>query len=126
MADIAVDDADFRLAADEAAIQTHLRGLFAHDFDGAHRVYRKDAVLKQPQFGTTIVGRDSIKEARRAKPGRELVTVDVVMGSSDLWVAECIFDESGKKIIVVSVMSFRDGQIAEEREYVCELSRQSM
>lgn len=122
MNDIAAGDADLELALDEDAIQAHLSGLFAHDFDRAHRVYRKDAVLKQPQLGKTIVGRDNIKAARRMHAGRQLVKVDTIIGQGDLWIAECIFAESAKKIMVVSVMEFSDGQIVKEREYTCELS----
>ena len=50
----------------------------------------------QPQLGTSITGRDNIKAARTAHPGRELVKVDVVMGQADLWVAECVFSEARK------------------------------
>jgi len=122
MSDLAAGDADLELALDEGAIQAHLSGLFAHDFDKAHRVYRKDAVLTQPQLGTTIVGRDNIKAARRKHASWELVKVDVVVGQGNLWVAECIFAENTKKIMVVSVMEFSDGQIANEREYSCDIA----
>src|SRR5579864_5125045 len=106
MGDIATDDADYLLALDKAAIQSHLCGLFAHDFDKAHRVYRKDAVLERPQFREIIVGRDNIKDARRKRVGRDLAKVDVIMGQADLWVAECIFSEGSKKTMVVNVMEF--------------------
>ncbi len=121
MGDIAVSDEDLELTLDEQAVQVHLRGLHTHDFDNAHRVYRREAVLIQPQLGTTIIGRDNIKAARSAHPQRELVKVDVVMGQGDLWVAECVFAEAGKKTLVVSVLEFCEGQIVREREYVCEL-----
>jgi limonene-1,2-epoxide hydrolase len=122
MNDIAASDADLELALDEEAIQAHLSGLFAHDFDKAHRVYRKDAVLTQPQLGATVVGRDNIMAARRKRASQELVNVDVVLGQGDLWVAECIFTEGAKKFMVVNVMEFCDGQIVQEREYTCDLS----
>ena len=121
MGDIAVSDQDLELTLDESAVQTHLRGLHTHDFDKAHRVYRNDAVLIQPQLGTTITGRDAIKSVRSARPQRELVKVDVVMGQADLWVAECVFAEAGKTTMVVSVLEFSEGQIVREREYTCEL-----
>jgi SnoaL-like domain len=120
MGDIAVSDQDLELTLDESAVQVHLRGLHTHDFDKAHRVYRRDAVLIQPQLGTTIAGRDAIKAARSAHPQRELVKVDVVMGQGDLWVAECLFAEAGKKTMVVSVLEFCEGQIIREREYTCD------
>jgi hypothetical protein len=121
MGDIAVGDEDLELTLDEAAVRTHLHGLHTHDFDKAHRVYRRDAVLIQPQFGTTISGRDNIKAARVAHPDRELIKVDIAMGEGDLWVAECVFTEAGKKVMVVSVLEFAEGQIVREREYSCEL-----
>ena len=117
MGDIAVGDEDLELALDESAVQAHLSGLYTHDFDKAHRVYRSDAVLIQPQLGTTVTGRDNIKAARTAHPDRELVKVDVVIGQGDLWVAECVFNEGGKQVMVVSVLEFSEGQIAREREY---------
>jgi len=122
MNDIAASDADLELALDEEAIQAHLSGLFAHDFHKAHQVYRKDAVLTQPQLGATVVGRDNIMAARRKRASQELVNVDVVLGQGDLWVAECIFAEGAKKFMVVNVMEFSDGQIVREREYTCDLS----
>ena len=125
MSDIAVSDDDLELALDEAAVQAHLNGLFTNDFDKAHRVYRKDAVLMQPQLGTVIMGRDNIKAARRQHAGRQLIAIDTVLGQADLWVAECVFAENGRKTMVVSVMEFSDGQIVREREYVCEISAAS-
>jgi SnoaL-like protein len=121
MGDIAVGDDDFELTLDESAVQAHLSGLHTHDFDKAHRVYRRDAVLIQPQLGTTITGRDNIKAARSAHPERELDKVDVVMGQGDLWVAECLFTMGARKVLVVSVIEFCEGQIIREREYTCEL-----
>ena len=125
MGDIAVGDQDLELTLDEAAVQDHLRGLHTHDFGKAHRVYRRDAVLIQPQLGTSIAGREAIKASRSAHPQRELVKVDVVMGQGDLWVAECVFAEAGKKTMVVSVLEFCEGQIVREREYICDLGNAS-
>lgn len=121
MGDIAVDDDDLKLALDEGAIHDHLSALFAHDFDKAHRVYRKDAVLTLPQLGATFEGRNNIVATRRKNADKELAKVDVVFGQGDLWVAECIFTEGAKKIMVVSVMEFCGGQIVREREYTCDL-----
>src|SRR5512140_1739750 len=101
MGDIAVGDDDYELTLDEDAVRAHLQGLHTHDFDKAHGVYRRDAVLIQPQLGTSITGRDNIKAARTAHPGRELVKVDFVMGQADLWVAECVFSEAGKRVMMV-------------------------
>jgi limonene-1,2-epoxide hydrolase len=117
MGDIAVGDDDYQLTLDEGTVRAHLQGLHTHDFDKAHRAYRRDAVLIQPQLGSTITGRDNIKAARSARTDRELVKIDVVIGQGDLWVAECVFSEGGKQVIVVSVLEFCEGQIAREREY---------
>ena len=117
MGDIAVGDEDYQLTLDEGTVRDHLRGLHTHDFDKAHRAYRRDSVLIQPQLGTTITGRDAIKAARSARTDRELVKVGVVIGQGDLWVAECVFSEAGKQVMVVSVLEFSDGQIVREREY---------
>ena len=125
MGDIAVGDEDLELTLDESAVQAHLSGLHTHDFDKAHRVYRRDAVLIQPQLGATITGRDNIKAARIAHPERELVKVDVVMGQGALWVAECLFTMGARKVMVVSVLEFCEGQIIREREYTCELGAAS-
>jgi len=121
MGDIAVGDADLALALDKAAVQAHLEALFVHDFEGAHRAYKKDAVLKRPQFGETFTGRNNIQLARRKHADRELVSIDAVIGQGDLWVAECVFVDDDKKVLAISVMEFCEGQIAIEREYVCDL-----
>jgi len=117
MGDIAVGDDDYQLTFDEGTVREHLRGLHTHDFDKAYRAYRRDAVLVQPQLGATTTGRDNIKAVRSARKDRELVNVNVVIGQGDLWVAECVFSEGGKQVIVVSVLEFCEGQIAREREY---------
>ena len=121
MGDIAVGDDDYQLTLDEGTVREHLRGLHTHDFDKAYRAYRRDAVLVQPQLGATTTGRDNIKAARSARKDRELVNVNVVIGQGDLWVAECVFSEGGKQVIVVSVLEFSAGQIVREREYTCDL-----
>src|SRR4051794_17680292 len=108
MGDIAVGDDDYELTLDQDAVRAHLQGLHTHDFDKAHRAYTRDAVLIQPQLGATITGRDNIKAARSTRPDRELVKVDIVIGQGDLWVAECVFSEGGKQVMVVSVLEFCD------------------
>jgi len=117
MGDIAVGDDDYELTLDQATVRAHLQALYSHDFDKAHRAYRRDAVLIQPQLGTTITGRDNIKAARAGRQNRELVKLDVIIGQGDLWVAECVFSEGGKQVMVVSVLEFSEGQIVREREY---------
>ena len=81
-------------------------------------------MLLVPQFGRTIVGRDDITKERKQQPHRELIRIDIVVGQDDLWVAECVFKQGKKKIMLVSVMGFHEGQIAIEREYICELAAQ--
>lgn len=121
MGDIAADDDDLQLILDQGAVEAHLRALFNQDFDKAHRVYRKDAVLKRPQYNLTISGRDNIKAARRERAERRLVKVNSVAGQGDLWVAECVFSDGKNSLLAVSVMEFSNGQIVAEREYFCDL-----
>ena len=52
-----------------------------------------------------------IKPTTPPENRRELVNVNVVIGQGDLWVAECVFSEGGKQVIVVSVLEFSAGQI---------------
>jgi hypothetical protein len=70
-----------------------------------------------PQSGERLHGRRNIQAARFARPNEKLFTVRRVLGVADLWVTELVLTYDGSLSYVVSIMEFRDGQVASETQY---------
>lgn len=100
-----------------AALQRHWDASDASDFDVEHEIYREDAVLEYPQSGERIRGRRNIQESRTVQPNKKRFTVRRMIGSGDLWVSEFVLSYDGVPSYVVSIMEFRDGQVARETQY---------
>jgi ketosteroid isomerase-like protein len=100
-----------------AALERHWAASDAGDFEAEHDIYREDAVLDYPQSGERIRGRHNIRESRFVQPNKKRFTVRRITGSGDLWVTEYILSYDGVPSYVVSIMEFRDGQVARETQY---------
>jgi hypothetical protein len=100
-----------------AALDRHWQASDASDFDVEHEIYREDAVLDYPQSGERIRGRHNIHESRTVQPNKKRFTVRRIVGSGDLWVSEFVLSYDGIPSYVVSIMEFRDGQVARETQY---------
>ena len=100
-----------------AALDRHWQASDASDFDVEHEIYREDAVLDYPQSGERIRGRHNIQESRTVQPNKKRFTVRRIVGSGDLWVSEFVLSYDGIPSYVVSIMEFRDGQVARETQY---------
>ena len=100
-----------------AALDRHWQASDASDFDVEHEIYREDAVLDYPQSGERIRGRRNIQESRTVQPNKKRFTVRRIVGSGDLWVSEFVLSYDGMPSYVVSIMEFRDGQVARETQY---------
>ena len=100
-----------------AALDRHWQASDASDFDVEHEIYREDAVLDYPQSGERIRGRRNIQESRTIQPNKKRFTVRRIVGSGDLWVSEFVLSYDGIPSYVVSIMEFRDGQVARETQY---------
>ena len=100
-----------------AALDRHWQASDASDFDVEHEIYREDAVLDYPQSGERIRGRHNIQESRTVQPNKKRFTVRRIVGSGDLWVSEFVLSYDGMPSYVVSIMEFRDGQVARETQY---------
>ena len=100
-----------------AALERHWAASDANDFKVEHEIYRENAVLDYPQSGERIRGRHNIQESRRLQPNKKRFTVQRIIGSGDLWVTEFILTYDGKPSYTVSIMEFRDGQVANETQY---------
>ncbi len=100
-----------------AALDRHWQASDASDFDVEHEIYREDAVLDYPQSGERIRGRRNIQESRTVQPNKKRFTVRRIVGSGDLWVSEFVLSYDGIPSYVVSIMEFRDGQVARETQY---------
>jgi hypothetical protein len=110
--EIAMDDRAVR-----AALERHWVASDASDFEIEHDIYREDAVLDYPQSGERIRGRRKIQESRTVQPNKKRFTVRRMTGSGDLWVTEFVLSYDNVPSYVVSIMEFRDGQVAHETQY---------
>jgi len=107
-----MDDRAVRLA-----LERHWEASDAGDFDVEHEIYRDDAVLDYPQSGERLRGRRNIQESRFLQPNRKRFTVRRIVGGGDLWVTEFVLSYDGRPSYTVSIMEFRDGQVARETQY---------
>src|SRR5712691_8813240 len=65
-----------------------------------------------PQSGERIRGRHNISQSRFVQPNRKRFAVRRISGSGDLWVTEFVLSHDGVPTYAVSIMEFRDGQVA--------------
>jgi hypothetical protein len=100
-----------------AALDQHWAASDANDFETEHRIYREDAVLEYPQSGERIRGRRNIQITRSIQPNRKRFTVQRILGGGDLWITEFILAYDGKPSYTVSIMEFRDLEVARETQY---------
>ena len=107
-----MDDRTVRLA-----LERHWDASDAGDFEAEHAIYREDAVLDYPQSGERLRGRRNIQESRFLQPNRKRFTVRRIVGCGDLWVTEFVLTYDGQPSYAVSIMEFRDGQVANETQY---------
>ena len=107
-----MDDRAVRLA-----LERHWGASDAGDFEVEHEIYREDAVLDYPQSGERIRGRSNIQESRSVQPNRKRFTVRRIIGGGDLWVSEFVLTYDDVPSYVVSIMEFREGQVAHETQY---------
>ncbi len=107
-----MDDRTVRLA-----LVRHWDASDAGDFEVEHEIYREDAVLDYPQSGERLRGRRNIRESRFVQPNRKRFTVRRIVGGGDLWVTEFVLSYDGAPSYAVSIMEFREGQVARETQY---------
>ena len=99
-----------------AALDRHWAASDANDFAAEHEIYRDDAELEYPQSGERIRGRHNIQASRSAQPNKKRFTVRRIIGAADLWISEFILTYDGQPSYTVSIMEFRDGQVARETQ----------
>src|SRR4051812_35908795 len=100
-----------------AALERHWNASDASAFKVEHEIYHDDAVLDYPQSGERIRGRRNIQQSRFVQPNKKRFTVRRMIGSGDLWVTEFVLTYDGIPSYAVSIMEFRDGQVANETQY---------
>ncbi len=101
----------------KAALEEHWLASERGDSHIEHAIYSADAILDYPQSGERFRGRDTIAAQRGAHPANRHFTVLRIVGSSDLWVSECIITYDGVPSYSVSVMEFEDGHVVHETQY---------
>ena len=99
------------------ALNRHWAAADVNDFNVEHDLYREDAVLEYPQSGERILGRRNIQASRFAQPNRKRFTVRRILGTADLWITELVIAYDARPSYTVSIMEFRDGQVAREIQY---------
>jgi ketosteroid isomerase-like protein len=100
-----------------AALERHWAASDANDFEAEHDIYREDAVLEYPQSGERLRSRRTIQESRFVQPNSKRFSVRRIIGTGDLWITEFVLTYDGIPSFVVSIMEFRDGQVARETQY---------
>jgi ketosteroid isomerase-like protein len=100
-----------------AAIDRHWAASNAGDDEAEGEIYRDDVELEYPQSGEHFRGRRNVLESRGKNPAARRFEVERVLGSGDFWVTEYVFFYDERPIPTVSIMEFRDGKVARERQY---------
>jgi ketosteroid isomerase-like protein len=91
------------------------------DAEGAHAIYREDAVLEFPQSGERFEGVENFREWRSQYPAETSFEIGEVRGEDDVWVMELtVTYDGGPKNYGVSIYELRDEKIARETIYVTE------
>lgn len=107
--------------ARRAAIELAMARLAAGDSDGAHGIYRDDAVLEFPQSGERFEGLANFKQWREQYPSDVQFELRRITGSGDVWVRELtIRYDGGPPMLGVAVLEFNGDRVATERIYVAE------
>jgi ketosteroid isomerase-like protein len=104
-----------------AALQLYFDRAAAGDEDGAHEVYREDAVLEFPQSGERFEGVANFREWRRGYPAKVDLELRRVRGGGDAWTAEvAVRYDGGPWNYGVSILEFDGDKIARETIYYAE------
>jgi SnoaL-like domain len=100
-----------------ARILEHWEASESGDIETEHAIYAADAILDYPQSGERFRGRSSIQAQRGGHPADRHFSVRRIVGSSDLWVSECVISYDGVPTYSLSVMEISDGLVAHETQY---------
>ena len=87
-----------------AALDRHWAASDANDFEAEHQIYREDAVLEYPQSGERIRGRRNIQASRSVQPSSKRFTVQRILGTADLWIAEFVITYDALPSYTVSII----------------------
>ena len=106
-----------------AEVEEHWRASERGDTEAEHAIYATDAILDYPQSGERFRGRATIAAQRGGHPASRHFTVVRIVGSSDLWVSECVITYDGVPSYSVSIMEFADGLVVHETQYFADAFR---
>jgi len=107
-----MDDRTVRMA-----LQRHWDASDANDFTVEHEIYRDDAVLDYPQSGERIRGRHNIQESRFVQPTRSVLRSGELSAAAISGSLNFVLTYDGIPSYAVSIMEFREGQVANETQY---------
>jgi hypothetical protein len=87
------------------------------DMEFFDAIYHDDVVIRWPQSGEVIRGKENIRLLRQAYPTPPTATLKRVVGSGDLWAMEMDFDYEGDPFHVILIHQYRDGLVESETTY---------
>ncbi len=100
------------------ALDRHWQASAAGDANAEHDIYADDAICDYPQSGERILGRKNLQALRSHHPGKPSgFNVKRILGNGNLWISEFIITYQDRRAYTVSIMEFRDGQVAHETQY---------
>jgi SnoaL-like domain len=103
-----------------------VRGMLQQHFSSgdphlSHEMYHDDAVLEFPQSGERFEGVENLRAWRSNYPADTAIEFREIRGRDDLWVVEIsISYDGGPWNFGISILEFRDGEIARESIYITE------
>ena len=92
----------------------------ANDLERVHEFYHDDVVVKFPQSGERIRGKQNIYELRTHYPAKVTYKMLRVRGDGNLWTTEVIVtydNDKGCPVYGVAIMEFRNDKVAHETLY---------
>jgi hypothetical protein len=76
-----------------------------------------DVIVEHPQSGERISGKHNLYELRAHYPAKLSFRISRVLGEENLWVTEYVITYDGRLVNIVTIMEFRDGNVAHETHY---------
>ena len=105
---------------DEQQVQRFLEGMMSDlGADSGYEVRHEDFVMKIPQTGERIRGREKMREFQGAYPAPPAMRLRRVVREG-LWVAEVVSDYGGQAVHYVSIVELKDGKMWRDTRYYAE------
>ena len=101
-------------------MEGQLAKMRAGDFVGAHEWYDDTVVVRWPQSGERIRGKENLLALRQAYPAGVEFALRRVISRQDLGVGEYVIRYDGRPVHVLAIVEFGDGKVIRETHYFAE------